>query len=92
MGYYIRHIHQDADIPANGTGHFIIALSKLLHKLRIARSSYNYFNVLFIKNLNCTSAHTTTDDDIYTTIGKKIRQESGALSGEKRFKGVVKVK
>ena len=89
MGYYIRHIHQDADIPANGTGHFIIALSSL-HKLD-RQSSYNYFNVLF-KNLNCTSAHTTTDNGIYTTIGEKIRQESGALSGEKRFKGVVKVK
>src|SRR5690554_1152704 len=41
----------------------------------------NNLNVPFIKNVNCTSSHTTTDDDVYSTIGKKIRQESRFMSG-----------
>src|SRR5690554_2650905 len=41
----------------------------------------NNLNVPSIKNINCTSSHTTTDDDVYSKIGKKIRQESRFMSG-----------
>ena len=58
----------------NGTSRFKGALQVRFYCcFSITFCSYNNFNVPFIKNLNRASAHTTADDDIYTTIGKKVR-------------------
>src|SRR5574344_1065666 len=68
-------------LVADGTCCLKLTLQILFYSsFRVTRSSYNNFNVPFIKNLNRTSAHTTADDDIYTAIGKKVRQESRSMS------------
>ena len=66
---------------ANGIGGLKIAFQiRFYGCFCISGSSYYNFNVSFIENLNRTSAHTTTDDNIYTTIGKEIWQESRSMS------------